>query len=112
MFDYKQNGFISDYDKSKIIGVLKNKINLNDVHIDAYTANPYALILRSAEDSLEADIQNERIVVRRRGEDRTSIMNVPIDSIGNVYFKFTEDCKCRMFFSVQNISYSVLADVC
>ena len=112
MFDYEKYGFISDYDKSKIIDMLKDKINLEHVSIDAYISNPYALILRSAEDSLEADMQNGRVIVRRRGKDRTNIMNVPIESVGNIYFKFTEDCKCRMFFAVKDINYSVMANVC
>lgn len=112
MFDYEKYGFISDNDKSKITGILKNKINLEHVSIDAYISDPYALILRSAEDSLEADLQNERVIVRRRGKDRTNIMNVPIENVTNVHFKFTEDCKCRMVFSVRNISYNVIASVC
>ena len=112
MFDYKKFGFIEDNDKSKMIGILKDKISLKHVSIDAYISSPYALILRSAEDSLEVDVQNERVIARRCGKDRTNVINVPMDCIDNVYFKFTEDCKCRMVFSVQNINYSVWAQVC
>lgn len=112
MFDYEEHGFIADNDKSKIKSILKNKIKLDSVCIDAYLINPYMLVLRSAEDSLAANIKGDRVIVRRRGEDRTSIMNVPIENVDNVYFKFTEDCKCRLFFTVRNVNYSVMADVC
>lgn len=112
MFDYEKYGYTKDNDKSKIICILKDKIDLETVSIDAYLAKPYTLILRSAEDSLTADMENERVVVKRNGKDRTSIMNVPIENVDNIYFKFTEDSKCRMFFTVRNICYSVMANVC
>lgn len=112
MFDFEKYGFIADNDKDKIANILKNKIKLNDVYIDAYVPKPYALILRSEENSLAVMMKGDRVLVRRRGEDRTSIMNVPLSDIDNIYFKFTEDCKCRMFFTVRNINYSIMADVC
>lgn len=112
MFDYEKYGFIEDTDKTEIARILKEEISLRSVYIDAYLDNPYMLILRSAEDSLIADMVNERVVVKRRGKGGANIMNVPIDKVDNVYLKFTEDCKCRMFFTVRNICYSVMADVC
>lgn len=112
MFDYEKYGYIKDKDKSKITRVLKDKIELETVSIDAYLADPYMLILRSAEDSLTADIEDERVIVKRNGKDNTNIMNLPIRSVDNVYFKFTDDSKCRMFFTIKNICYSVMADVC
>jgi len=111
MFDYEKHGYIKDNDKSKITSILKDRINLEDVCIDAYLSNPYMLILRSSEDSLSADIQNERVVVKRRGEGGANIMNVPIENVDNLHFKFTEDLKCRLFFTVRNVNYSVTGNV-
>lgn len=87
-------------------------MHLANVSIDAYMLNPYIFVLRSTEKSLTAYIDDERIIMRRNGKHKTTVVNVPCDSVEDVRVKLTEDYKYRVSFNVNNVCYSVFAEVC
>lgn len=99
-------------DKSIIMDVLKDSMRLRAVSIDAYMTDPYIFVLRSTENSLVAAVENDRIILRRNDEHKTSVMNVPCNCVRDIQYKLMEDCKCRLLFSVSNIWYSVFAELC
>ena len=111
MLDYERYGF-KDGGKSELGKILRNNLNLRSVHIDTYIANPYIFLLRSVEGGVTAAIEDDRVVVRKDDSDKTTVSNIPFDVVENVKFKFMEDCRFQMFFTVCNICYRVIAELC
>lgn len=111
MFDYERYGFKCG-GKSELGKILENKLNLKSVHIDTYIASPYIFLLRSAENKVTAAIENDRVVIRRNDRNNTTISNVPFDVVEDVRFKFMEDCRFQAFFTIFNICYRIIAEVC
>ena len=99
-------------DKSEIIDILRDDLHLANVSIDAYMLNPYIFVLRSTEKSLTAYVDDERIIMRRNDKHKTNVVNIPCDSVEDVRVKLTEDYKYRVSFNVNNVCYSVFAEVC
>lgn len=112
MLAYEERYGFKNGGKSELGKILINSLNLKAVHIDTYIANPYIFLLRSVESKVTAAIEDGRVIVRRVGRDKTTISNVPFDVIDDVKIKFTEDCKFQMFFTICNICYRVIAEVC
>lgn len=111
MFAYEERYGFKNGGKSELGKILKNRLNLKAVHIDTYIASPYIFLLRSVEGRVVASIEDDRVVVRKR-DGRTTISNVPFDVIDDVKIKLTEDCKIQMLFTVCNICYRVIAEIC
>lgn len=110
MFDYDRYGFVKG-DKSDLKRMLENKIKLKEVNIDTYIAKPYFFILRSYEENLTVSVEKNRLLIRRNDPYKTTISNVPFESVNDVQIKLMEDCRLRMFFTICNICYNVIAEM-
>lgn len=110
MFDYDRYGFVK-CDKSDLKRMLENKIKLKEVNIDTYIAKHYFFILRSYEENLTVSVEKNRLLIRRNDPYKTTISNVHFESVNDVQIKLMEDYRLRMFFTICNICYNVIAEM-
>lgn len=99
-------GFVRDKDLSELNGIIGRRV-FERLHIDTYLEKPYALLLRSIENSAVASIVKDRIVIHKNDRSNTSILNIPIVSIDNCLTKWYGDSKCEVMFTVHNITYKI-----
>ena len=105
-------GFVKDENNLRLKEVLKDNIELKEVHIDIYPENPlvssksFMLLLRANEKNTVIHNDNNRLILEKCGRNKTYIMNVLFSKITECFLKVTEGCS-EFVLNVQNIYYKI-----
>ena len=100
-------GFVSDDTKIEFKRIL-NHNRFKTLHIEAYTLNPYMLLLRAIEKNISVGIEDGRIIIRKKDKYNTSIVDILFDRIANCIIKKYNDMQYEIIFAIHNIYYKLL----
>ena len=87
---------------------------IDKMHTDIYTVNPYRLLLRSEASGIKMLVDDDRIIIRSSDEDGKSFMNIPIEDIFEtgidncIYKRHNIDCYEIVFKFGDNILYKMI----
>lgn len=105
MNELERYGFVVNSDKDDFDSVFNGKM-LKEIHIDAFSNEPYQLFSRMVEKDIRIAMEDDRVILRRK--DGLVVMNVLFDSICEyVVNKYSNYCYQFVFY-IQNIMYKVL----
>lgn len=108
-------GLTKDVDNLKLKEVLKHDFKLNEIHIDVYldnplisSTNPFMLLLRTIENNVIVDNDNERLILKRNDMYQTYLLNILFSTITECYYKKSSECCSEFILNVQNIYYRII----
>lgn len=105
-------GFVKDKNNLRLKEVLKDNVELKEVHIDIYPENPliystsFMLLLRAIEKNTIIHNDNNRLILEKRGKNRAYIMNILFSKISECFSKSTDKCS-EFILNIQNIYYKI-----
>lgn len=107
-------GLTKDENNLKLKEVLKHDFKLNEIHIDVYSDNPlissttpFMLLLRTIENNVIVDNDNERLILKRNDMYQTYFLNILFSTITECYYK-NSDGFSEFILNIQNIYYRVI----
>lgn len=107
-------GFTKDDNNSKLKEVFKDKIKLQEIHINIYPENPlvtssapFTLLLRTIEKNMIVSNDNNRLILKKNVDKfETYFMNVLFSDIAECCYK-TFDGYSEFILNIQNIYYRI-----
>lgn len=105
-------GFVKDENNLRLKEVLRDNVELKEVHIDIYPENPlvsstsFMLLLRAIEKNTIIHNDNNRLILEKCGKNRIYIMNILFSKISECFLKITDRCS-EFILNVQGIYYKV-----
>lgn len=105
-------GFVKDENNLRLKEVLKDNVELKEVHIDIYPENPlisstsFMLLLRAIEKNTIIHNDDNRLILEKCGKNRIYIMNILFSKISECFLKITDRCS-EFILNVQGIYYKV-----
>ena len=106
----KKYGFVSDDTKIEFKHIL-NHNRFKTLRIEAYTLDPYMLLLRTIERNVSIVIEDGRIIIRKMDKYNTSIADILFDRIADCIIKKYNDTQYEIIFAVHNIYYKLLIGI-
>lgn len=107
-------GLTKDVDNLKLKEVLKHDFKLNEIHIDVYldnplisSTNPFMLLLRTIENNVIVDNDNERLILKRNDMYQTYFLNILFSTITECYYKKSNGFS-EFILNIQNIYYRII----
>lgn len=106
-------GFTKDKDNLKLKELLKDDVELKQIHADIYSDNPldissapFMLLLRMIEKNVVAHSDGERIIFKKKDKFETCLSNILYSKIKECFFKISETCS-EYILNIQNVYYRV-----
>lgn len=103
-----------DENNSQLKKVLKDEVELKEVHINIYPENPliyskkpFMLLLRTVEKDVIASIDDDRIILTRNDGCKTQFVNVLFSEIAECYYQTFSNCS-EFILNIQNIWYRTI----
>ena len=106
-------GFVKDENNFQLKEILKNNLQINEVHIDLLPENPlvtptkpFVLLLRTIEKNAVVVNNGDRLILNKRDKYNACFMNILFSNITECYYKIS-DCCFEFILRIQNIYYRV-----
>ena len=106
-------GLTKDEDNIKLKEVLKDNINLKEIHIDIYPESPlitsslpFMLLSRIIEKNVAVSNDNNRLILKKNDTYKTYFMNVLFSEINECFFKIS-DYSSEFILNIRNIYYII-----
>lgn len=110
---YMKFGLIKDEENLRLKEVFKNNVRLKETHIDIYPDNPlikssapFMLLLRAVERDILIINDDNRLILKRRNDENTCLMNVLFSEITDCYCNISESYT-EFIFKIQNTYYKI-----
>jgi hypothetical protein len=107
-------GFIKDENNLKLKELLKENVELKELHVDVYPDNPlktaqspFMLLLRMIEKNVIVESDDNRIIFKKHDKWDTCLSNVLFSKIKECFFK-TSDTYSEFIVNIQNIYYRII----
>lgn len=101
-------GLTKDENNLKLKEVLKNNIEIKEIHIDMYSENPlttstapYMLLLRTIEKNATVLNDGDRVILKKNDRYGTYFMNILFSNIIECYYKFFNN-NFEFILNIQN----------
>ena len=106
-------GFTKDRNNLKLKELLKNDVELKQVHADIYSNNPldssfapFMLLLRMIENNVVVHNDGDRIIFKKKDKWETCLSNVLFSKIKECFYKIS-DTFSEFIVNIQNVYYRI-----
>ena len=100
-------GFVEDVDKMQLNHIFGKKC-FKILHVDLYSDSPYMLFSRILEKNVLVDLEDGRIIIKKKDKHNTSIIDILFNNIEHCVVKQYNDSQYEVIFAIHNLCYKLL----